>query len=117
MTTGCVEYWLLLHYEMCKPSIQTSAEKDDVETRLRAKMPSYKKGSAEATAKIAKDYPKAVNNARVTISDLQPEGLPSLVDSDERNRWLCRSGFTFSTVYEAIDFLTGLKNARPNGLK
>ena len=30
-------------------------------------------------------------------------------DTDERNRWLCQKCLTFSTVYEAIDFLTSLQ--------
>ena len=27
MTTGCIEYWLMLHYKMFAPSVQTEAEK------------------------------------------------------------------------------------------
>ena len=41
MTTGCVEYWLMLHYEMYTPSIQTVAEKQRVMNRLLAKEPNY----------------------------------------------------------------------------
>ena len=53
MTTGCIEYWLMLHYEMYAPSIQTVAEKERVMDRLLTKEPSYRKGDAEVTAKIA----------------------------------------------------------------
>ena len=109
MTTGCIEYWLMLHYEMYAPSIQTVAEKQRVMERLLAKEPNYRKGDAGVTAKIAQNYPTAVINARQTVSNLLQQGLPGLEDTDERNRWLCQKCLTFSTVYEAIDFLTELQ--------
>lgn len=108
MTTGCIEYWLMLHYEMYTPSIQTVAEKEHVMERLLTKEPNYKKGDADITAKIAERYPIAVGNARKTVHNLLQDGLPGLDDTDERNRWLCQKCLTFSTVYEAIDFLTNL---------
>lgn len=108
MTTGCIEYWLMLHYEMYTPSIQTVAEKEHVMERLLTKEPNYKKGNADITAKIAERYPTATQNARKTVSNLLQDGLPGLDDTDERNRWLCQKCLTFSTVYEAIDFLTNL---------
>lgn len=109
MTTGCIEYWLMLHYDMYAPSIQTVAEKQRVMDRLLAKEPNYRKGDAVVTAKIAQNYPTAVINARQTVSNLLQQGLPGLEDTDERNRWLCQKCLTFSTVYEAIDFLTSLQ--------
>lgn len=109
MTTGCIEYWLMLHYDMYAPSIQTVAEKQRVMDRLLAKEPNYRKGDAAVTAKIAMNYPTAVINARQTVSNLLQQGLPSLEDTDDRNRWLCQKCLTFSTVYEAIDFLTSLQ--------
>ncbi len=109
MTTGCIEYWLMLHYEMCAPSIQTVAEKENIIERLLTKEPNYKKGDADITAKIAQQYPTAVENARKTIYNLLQDGLPSLDDTDERNYWLCQNCLTFSNVYEAIDFLNELK--------
>ena len=108
MTTGCIEFWLMLHYEMYTPSIQTVAEKEHVMERLLAKEPNYKKGKADITAKIAERYPIAVENGRKTVSNLLQDGLPCLDDTVERNRWLCQKCLTFSTVYEAIDFLTNL---------
>lgn len=109
MTTGCIEYWLMLHYDMYAPSIQTVAEKQRVMDRLLSKEPNYRKGDADVTAKIAQNYPTAVINARQTVSNLLQHGLPGLEDTDERNRWLCQKCLTFSTVYEAIDFLTSLQ--------
>ena len=109
MTTGCIEYWLMLHYDMYAPSIQTVAEKQQVMARLLAKEPNYRKGDAAVTAKIAQNYPTAVIHAQQTVSNLLQQGLPSLEDTDDRNRWLCQKCLTFSTVYEAIDFLTSLQ--------
>lgn len=109
MTTGCLEYWLMLHYEMYTPSIQTVAEKERVMGHLLSKEPNYQKGNADVTARIARNYPTAVVNAKKTVSNLLQDGLPGLEDTDERNRWLCQKCLTFSNVYEAIDFLTSLK--------
>jgi len=108
MTTGCIEYWIMLHYEMYTPPIQTLAEKEHVMERLLRKEPNYKKGDAEITARIAQRYPTAARNARKTVSNLLQDGLPGLDDTDERNRWLCQKCMTFSNVYEAIDFLNSL---------
>ena len=108
MTTGCIEYWLMLHYEMYAPSIQTVAEKERVMERLLSKQPSYQKGNIEETAKIAQHYPVALENAKQTVIRLLQEGLPGLEDTDERNRWLCQNCMTFSNVYEAIEYLTSL---------
>ena len=108
MTTGCIEYWLMLHYEFSVPPIQTVAEKKRVMERLLTKVPNYRKGDADVTAEIAQNYRTAVVNARQTVENLLNHGLPSLADTDERNRWLCQKCVTFSNVYEAIDFLTSL---------
>lgn len=109
MTTGCIEYWLMLHYEMYTPPIRTVAEKEHVMERLLTKEPNYKKGDADITARIAQRYPAAVENAKKTVSHLLRDGLPCLDDTDERNRWLCQKCLTFSNVYEAIDFLSSLE--------
>ena len=108
MTTGCMEYWLMLHYEMYVPPIQTVTQKQRVMERLRTKEPNYQKGDTAVTAKIAENYPTAVTNAKQTISNLLQQGLPGIEDADERNHWLCQKCLTFSTVYEAIKFLTSL---------
>lgn len=109
MTTGCVEYWLLLHYEFSIPPIQTVAEKQHIMERLLSKEPNYKKGDKDITSRIARNYPTASANAKKTVSTLLQEGLPGLEDTDERNRWLCQKCLTFSNVYEAIEFLNSLK--------
>lgn len=58
MTTGCIEYWLMLHYEMYAPPIQTVADKARVINRLFSKEPLYKKGDSAITAKIARAIPR-----------------------------------------------------------
>lgn len=109
MTTGCIEYWLMLHYEMYTPPIQTVAEKQRVIERLLSKEPNYQKDDTATTARIAQNYPKAVIHSKQTVLNLLSQGLPGLEDTDERNRWLCQKCLTFSNVYEAIEFLTSLQ--------
>lgn len=109
MTTGCIEYWFVRHYEMYTPPIQTVAEKERVMTKLLMKEPHYKKGDEAITVKIGQNYPTAVQNAKQTVSNLLQQGLPCLEDTDERNRWLCQKCMTFSNVYEAIDYLSSLR--------
>lgn len=109
MTTGCIEYWLMLHYEMFAPSIQTVSEKQHIIDRLCQKEPEYQKGDTNITAKIARNYPIAIVNAKQILSQLLSQGLPELEDTDERNRWLCQKCLTFSTVFEAIEFLSTLQ--------
>ena len=57
----------------------------------------------DSIKKIAQNYTTAVENAEKTIKNLLPEGLPSIEDTDERNKWLYTKCKTFSTVSEAID--------------
>ena len=64
MTTGCIEYWLMLHYKMYTPPIQTVAEKQRVIERLLSKEPNYQKGDTATTARIAQNYPKAVIHSK-----------------------------------------------------
>ena len=109
MTTGCIEYWFMLHRKFYMPSLQTVAEKEKVIAELKVEEPLYEKGNRGITSKIARDYPVAVTNARRTVEKLLAEGLPGLEDTDERNRWLQRKCLTFSNVYEAIEFLESLE--------
>ena len=110
MTTGCIEYWLMLHHKFYTPTLQTVAEKEKVISELKAKEPLYEKGKYEVTAKIAEKYPVAIQNAKKTIMKLLDEGMPGIEDTDVRNQWLYKNCLTFSNVYEAIEFLEGLEN-------
>lgn len=105
MTTGCIEYWLMLHFKFYTPSLRTVADKEHVIKDLIEREPTYKKGDYPATFRIAANYPVALDNARATMKKLLSEGLPGLDDTDERNQWLCQNCFTFSNVHEAIEAL------------
>ena len=109
MTTGCIEYWLLLHFEYTVPSsILTTAEKKKVEDNLKKREPTYQKGDFDSISKIAVNYKNAAKNGRRTIEALRTFGIPTIEDTDERNKWLCANCRTFSNVYEAIDYLVKL---------
>ncbi len=105
MTTGCIEYWLMLHYKKYAPSLQTVAEKERVINEVINIEPTYKKGDYISITKIAERYQTAMTNAKWTIDHLLANGLPGKEDTDERNQWLCRNCYTFSNVFEAIEFL------------
>ena len=109
MTTGCIEYWLMLHFKMFAPSILTETDKKRMLAEVVAVEPTYEKGDYASTARIAERYPTAIKNAEKTLRNLISDGLPGLEDTDDRNRWLCTTCKTFSTVNEAISFLEGLE--------
>lgn len=109
MTTGCIEYWLMLHYQMMAPKLETKPQKDRMEELVKQRVPGYAKGDQNTTWQIAKLYPEAVKNGKKTLESLQADGLPTLEDTDERNRWLHQSSRTFTTVQEAIEFLESLQ--------
>lgn len=109
MTTACIEYWLMLHYKLYAPRIESVADKERVLGEVVQKEPHYEKGDYPSTARIAERYAIAVSNADKILRNLQQEGLPCLEDSDERNRWLYLSSKTFSTVNEAISYLEQLR--------
>ena len=108
MTTGCIEYWLMLHYEYCAPRLNTVAEKERMENRLKTKEPSYQKGDEDSIFKIAEKYEAALKNGTKSLSRLKQDGLPSIEETDERNQWLVKNCLTFTTVQQAIDFLKSL---------
>lgn len=108
MTTGCIEYWFMLHYRMMAPNLSTKPEKEHMIEMVRQKIPGYAKGDNDSISKIAQLYPEAVKNGRKTLENLCADGLPTLDDTDERNRWLHQSSKTFTTVQEAIMFLEQL---------
>ena len=109
MTTACIEYWLMLHYKKYTPDIETVADKQRILHEVQSREKDYEKGDYSSTARIAERYPTAVKNARDVLVELLQEGLPELADTDERNRWLYFSSKSFSTVFEAIEFLELLK--------
>lgn len=109
MTTACVEYWFMLHYQMLAPTFSNTVDKENIRRKLEKKVPGYKKGDKDTIGKIAECYRTAAKNGTQVLSNLMNEGLPTLEDTDERNKWLHQSGKTFTTVQEAIKFLEELK--------
>ena len=107
MTTGCIEYWFLLHYKKTNPSIQSPAEKEKVLENLKKYCSNYAKGDSRAIREIGGNLSNAVENGKWVLHNL--EGLPMTDDEDIRNRWLYQSSLTFTTVHEAIEFLEGLQ--------
>lgn len=107
MTTGCVEFWFLLHYKKVVPSIQTVAEKENVLRLLQNECPGYVKGDSNTTRKIADHFKQASINGDWVLGQI--EGLPTLEDSDVRNRWLYQSSRIFTTGARSIKFLENLK--------
>lgn len=105
MTTGCIEYWLMLHYRLFAPPVLTVPEKEQMLRQVIKEEPTYKKGNYIATARIAQHYPTAVKNAGIVLQNLLKEGMPGLEDTDERNLWLCKNCRTFSTVQEFLESL------------
>lgn len=112
MTSGCVEYWFLLHFESSSPSCVTSPDKENIISNLKKYIPSYVKAHVSSIKRIAKNYITAESNSRKVLDNLShSQGLPKLTasstirDEDERNQWLCTHCKTFSTVHEAISFL------------
>ena len=108
MTSGCIEYWFMLHKKYYIPPLQSVAEKEKVIADLKTEEPLYEKGNRAITAKIAEDHPIAVKNASRTMNRLLEDGLPMLEDTDVRNQWLCKNCKTFSNVHEAIEYLENL---------
>lgn len=106
MTTGCVEYWFLLHYRKVCPSIQNVAEKENVMKMLINECPGYTKGDGDAVRRIAEKMDTAMVNGDWVLEHI--DGLPTLEDTDERNRWLYQSALTFTTVQDALKFLESL---------
>ncbi len=113
MTTACIEYWLMLHYQYYVPKLESVADKERVLAELIKKEQYYQKGDSASTERIASRYPTAIENAEKTVRNLLSEGMPGLDDTDERNKWLYTNCKTFSNTFEAIRYLEELK---PNTL-
>ena len=109
MTTGCIEYWLMLHYRLFAPPVLTVPEKEQMLRQVIKEEPTYKKGNYIATARIAQHYPTAVKNAGIVLQNLLKVEKPGLEDTDERNFSLCKNCRTLSTVQEAVSFFESLK--------
>lgn len=108
MTTGCIEYWLCLHYERFSPSITTSADKETLLKRVVSKVPSYKKGDKSSIYSIAKEYKTAIENGDWSIQQLRLDSQPKGNKEDDISEWLYKNTKTFTNVHEAIRYLESL---------
>ena len=97
------EVWFFFDVEIKDVAKWTQRHKIIEQIRKLRKKPNIK----EITARIAQNYPTAIENADKILKNLLSQGMPGLEESDERNRWLCEKCLTFSTVQEAIAFLEG----------
>ena len=68
--------------------------------------PGYSKGDAVTTRTIAENMDTAIENGHWVLEHI--EGLPTLEDNDIRNQWLYQSTLTFTTVQDALEFLSNL---------
>lgn len=111
MTSGCLEYWFLLHYENVCQQVHEKQEKAAILERLRKHVPIYTKWQKESIAQIAQNYQAAILRGEQTIKALKDKGIPELEDTDDRNCWLLQHSrdITFTTVHEAVQFLEGLR--------
>ena len=112
MTTACIEYWFMLHYQMLAPALSSVADKENMRHLLEQKVPGYRKGDLQTTFRIAQEYLTAIRHGERVLAGLQNDGLPTLEDTDERNRWLHQSSRTFTTVHEALRFLEQLNEMK-----
>ena len=110
MTTACVEYWLLLHYQYAKPAMVTPADKDRMLDFVKSVAQDYEKGDPVSTKKIAGNYMTAILNGEKVLNSLRSDGIPTLEDTDGRNAWLSKCGLTFTTVHEAMRWLEERRN-------
>lgn len=118
MTTGCLEYWLVLHFQKYRPSIQCKEERDRVETDLNQLCQktwnlAYEKGDPDITRRVFETgLETACENGAFYLHalELKKDGLPPLENPsepdarqlDERYQWLLSSRETFTTVQEAV---------------
>lgn len=111
MTSGCVEYWFRLHYEMAIPTLHTVADKDNVRHRVQQLVPGYEKGDPATIGQIASRWPEAAQRGYEVLARLIADGMPPVGEknSDERDAWLHRNEYTFTTVQEAVRFLESLR--------
>lgn len=76
MTTGCIEYWFLLHFEQVQPPYKTGPEfKKYIENRLKRHIPDYRKSDEQLIRKLAEEgFDQGLINGRWTIESLEKKG-------------------------------------------
>ena len=108
MTSGCVEYWFLLHYKKKGSPVITESEKDRVINELKSLVPSYEKGDQKSTCQIAENYKTAIKNSdSILCQVIREENINDKKELD-RNAQLFISQRAFSTVHEALNYLISI---------
>jgi hypothetical protein len=107
MTKACIEYFLLLHFKKTAPKIELPSDKEHIKMEVKRRFPSYEKGVKDTTWQIAELYKDAITNGKWSLQQCSEE-LPTLEETDERNRILFVGDMTFTTVHEALEFLESL---------
>ena len=122
MTTGCLEYWLMLHFQKYRPAVLTKEQRDQVVRDLDKTCQNtfsrpYEKGNADIIDKIfTTGLGNAIQYGAYYLQELEKSGLPPLTyplepdsgELDKRYEWLLSQTDTFTTVQEAIVFLRSL---------
>ena len=129
MTTGCLEYWLLLHFQKCQPRLQCKEERDRAEAELNQiclknwEKP-YEKGDSDIIRRIFETgFETASEYGAWYLQRLEDSGLPTLdnpenpsnAQLDKRYEWLLSCEETFTTVQEAAHFLKGVASLNITG--
>ena len=100
MTTGCIEYWFLLHFERTQPAMDGQPFKEKVFSRLKTHVPQYTKAGTEIIRKFADErMENAIVNAQRIMQSVVNDGHWASADL---NRQLYTSGATFSTIFETL---------------
>ena len=109
MTTGCIEYWFLLHFEQVQPPYKTGPEfKKYIENRLKRHIPDYRKSDEQLIRKLAEEgFDQGLINGRWTIESLEKKGAIThgSEESRKRDHELFTCGMAFTTVHEAVQSL------------
>ncbi|MDD2980960.1 MAG: RloB domain-containing protein [Hespellia sp.] len=114
MTSCCIEYWFLLHYERTAPAMAMPADKERILKSVQVYNPSYEKGDYAAAADIAQRYDTAIENGKWTLERLKADGMPERAggENKESDEWLFKGTHTFTTVHEAVEMLLELPKLR-----
>lgn len=107
MTTGCIEYWFLLHFERTQPAMDGQPFKEKMIRRLRTYVPQYTKAGTETIIRFADEKMEgAIRNGRNVMQALVNKEQWA---QTEMYRQLYTSGATFSTIFETLVDLKGMQ--------
>ena len=110
MTTGCIEYWFLLHFERTQPTMDGQPFKEKIFNRLKTHVPQYTKAGTEGLRKFAEEkMENDIGNAQRIMQSIVNNGQWAKAD---RYRQLYTSGATFSTIFETLVELKDTANCK-----